>query len=52
MIEENVIWSDPAILFDGLQEDRPAAALVCEDCYGEGYGCCLNADIPLPGVDR
>jgi len=24
----------------------------CPDCAGQGYGCCINADIPLPGVER
>ena len=24
----------------------------CPDCHGKGVGCCINADIPLPGVER
>lgn len=28
-----------------------APAPSCEDCGGLGVGCCINADIPLPGVE-
>ena len=24
----------------------------CPDCNGEGYGCCINADIPMNGTER
>lgn len=24
----------------------------CPDCNGVGVGCCVNADIPLPGTER
>jgi hypothetical protein len=24
----------------------------CPDCQGVGVGCCVNADIPLPGTER
>lgn len=24
----------------------------CPDCNGEGMGCCINADIPMPGIER
>jgi hypothetical protein len=27
--------------------ERPA----CPDCGGVGVGCCVNTDIPLPGVE-
>lgn len=29
-----------------------ALGYACPDCGGLGMGCCVNADIPLPGVER
>ena len=34
------------------QAHHSELAAVCPDCFGQGVGCCVNADIPLPGTER